>query len=90
VSETTVRIMDGEMGPRSVAVCTKCGADAEWHECESCGGEGLDGHDCGEDCCNCLDPEDNLDCFVCEGEGGWWTCDCEPAGRAPGQEGTEP
>jgi len=45
-----------------------CGA---WVECWKCGGEGSDGHDCGEDCCMCLYPEDNLMCEVCNGAGGW-------------------
>ncbi len=44
----------------------------EWIECENCGGEGFVGHDCGEDCCCCLDPEDNVPCDVCGGKGGYW------------------
>lgn len=69
-----VRYYGAGQGPRSGAACVKCGADVERVECESCGGEGLDSHDCGEDCCNCLYPEDNLPCDICEGEGGWWSC----------------
>lgn len=44
----------------------------EWVECGQCGGWGLDGHDCGEDICCCADPEDNIECENCEGEGGWY------------------
>lgn len=38
-------------------------------ECESCEGTGMSGHDCGEDTCNCSNPEDNLWCLTCEGTG---------------------
>lgn len=54
--------------------CAVCSSHTEWERCYQCGGEGLDGHDCGEDTCCCLDPEDNEPCDVCGGEGGWWTC----------------
>lgn len=37
--------------------------------CTNCGGSGLAGHDCGEDSCCCLYPEDNMLCFYCEGAG---------------------
>ena len=43
-----------------------------WIECENCGGEGVTSHDCGEDCCCCEDPEDNVACDCCDGEGGHW------------------
>ena len=33
--------------------------EKEWVDCWQCGGEGWFGHDCGEDTCCCLDPEDN-------------------------------
>ena len=46
----------------------------EWCECWNCGGEGLTGHDCGEDCCVCLHPEDNVRCDICRGKGGWYRC----------------
>jgi hypothetical protein len=38
-------------------------------ECESCGGEGYTSHDCGEDCCCCEFPEDNVICEACGGKG---------------------
>lgn len=38
-------------------------------ECPACGGEGVYGHDCGEDSCCCDDPEDNEPCEVCGGSG---------------------
>lgn len=44
---------------------------SEWIDCWNCGGEGYSYHDCGEDTCCCLDPEDNVVCDVCGGEGGW-------------------
>lgn len=43
---------------------------ADWEHCYNCE-DGYSGHDCGEDCCPCLDPEENMVCQVCEGRGGW-------------------
>jgi hypothetical protein len=38
-------------------------------DCEDCSGEG-GYHDCGEDCCCCLDPEEpNARCSHCRGTG---------------------
>lgn len=45
--------------------------DFEYVDCWNCGGTGYTGHDCGEDCCCCADPEDNVICEICDGEGGW-------------------
>jgi hypothetical protein len=45
-----------------------------YEECDYCGGEGYSGHDCGEDTCCCLDPEDNLRCDICRGRGGFEVC----------------
>ena len=78
---------------RSEPSCARCGGDAEWFGCETCGGEGVDGHDCGEDTCCCLDPEENQTCDVCLGRGGWWRCANSPewcqANPLPGQEAVE-
>lgn len=46
-------------------------SDDGWVECWNCAGDGIDGHDCGEDCCCCAEPEDNVTCSICDGEGGW-------------------
>lgn len=54
--------------------CARCGSSCYWQQCDQCGGEGLDGHDCGEDCCCCLNPEDNVVCQFCAGHGGWHWC----------------
>ncbi len=43
----------------------------EWETCGECGGDGVVGHYCGEDCCACLHPEENQRCATCDGEGGW-------------------
>lgn len=43
----------------------------EWQRCWSCAGDGVVGHDCGEDTCCCLNPEDNVPCDICDGKGGW-------------------
>ena len=45
----------------------------DWTECWNCAGEGFTEHDCGEDTCCCLTPEDNVVCDVCMGMGGWQT-----------------
>lgn len=63
--------LETDDGPK----CPECGCRMEWAECEVCGGEGVDGHDCGEDCCCCADPEDNIPCDCCSGEGGRWVCE---------------
>jgi hypothetical protein len=54
-----------------------CGGNG-WVSCWKCMGEG-GFHDCGEDCCPCLEPELNELCEECDGEGGW-VCGCD-AGR---------
>lgn len=54
--------------------CARCGSSMHWEDCEQCDEDGMSGHDCGEDCCCCLDPEENMICDTCDGEGGWWMC----------------
>lgn len=73
-------------------ICARCGGSAEFETCENCGGMGLDGHECGEDCCACLNPEDNVACDICDGDGGWLLCVnsaewCQ-ANPRPGHEST--
>lgn len=65
------RVIDEE-GPVFVE-CLACGADATWVECTRCV-DGFTGHDCGEDTCCCADPEDNVECDVCDGDEGWYLC----------------
>jgi hypothetical protein len=43
--------------------------DTEEVECPVCEGFGTFGHDCGEDVCPCLEPEENVICDVCAGKG---------------------
>ncbi len=62
-------VFDGEF-----ALCSSCSSDAEREDCERCGGDGVDGHDCGEDSCPCLHPEENLPCGDCDGHGAHWMC----------------
>jgi hypothetical protein len=57
--------------------CARCGSSVATERCESCE-DGFDGHDCGEDCCCCLDPEDNVPCQHCHGTGVWHTCLSSP------------
>ncbi len=39
-------------------MCARCGSSATWEDCDNCEG-GFSYHDCGEDTCCCLYPEDN-------------------------------
>ena len=56
-------------------LCEACGCCEMVHQsCDNCGGDGVDGHDCGEDTCCCADPEDDQPCEVCDGEGGRMVC----------------
>jgi hypothetical protein len=73
---------DVEPRDSSELIC-ECGAEMDWQECEECGGDGLVGHDCGEDTCPCADPEPNVPCPLCSGEGGYLACfGCESKARA--------
>ena len=58
--------------------CKFCGSSVHWEDCDQCGGSGYNGHECGEDTCCCLYPEDNVVCDYCDGEGGYYVClgDC--------------
>jgi hypothetical protein len=65
-------------------ICPRCNCcEVDWQECEYCSGEGVSGHDCGEDSCCCLDPEDNIQCDMCYGHGGWYQCigNCNENGK---------
>lgn len=56
-------------------ICPRCGCCSfVWERCDTCCGARMNGHDCGEDTCCCLDPEENETCEVCDGEGGWSMC----------------
>lgn len=57
-----------------LAECEAAGHWVEFRDCWDCGGEGYTHHDCGEDCCVCLHPEDNVRCDTCYGAGGWRQC----------------
>ena len=54
-------------------VCVKCGGDVHWEDCYNCE-DGYSHHDCGEDCCICRNPQLNIECDICNGEGGWFVC----------------
>lgn len=57
-----------------VDACLTCHAELQWRTCWDCGGERYTHHDCGEDCCVCLEPEDSVRCDTCHGKGGWKQC----------------
>lgn len=50
----------------------------EWYSCWQCLGAG-GFHDCGEDCCPCLDKEEiTEDCDECNGKGRYLQCSASP------------
>ena len=54
--------------------CRTCGLEMERVTCWHCHGAG-GFHDCGDDCCPCLDKEEiTYDCQECQGEGRYWVC----------------
>jgi hypothetical protein len=71
------------------AQCARCGSSVEWLNCWNCV-EGYTHHDCGEDCCCCVNPEDNVVCDECRGAGGEMHCISSPewceANPLPGRE----
>jgi hypothetical protein len=58
--------------------CARCGGEVESVNCWNCGGEGYSHHDCGEDSCCCLYPEDNVTCDACQGNGFFLHCTNSP------------
>jgi hypothetical protein len=70
--------------------CARCGSSVAIETCESCNGEQFVGHDCGEDCCSCAEPELNVECDVCNGIGHYAICLSSPewcqANPRPGKE----
>ena len=48
--------------------CGRCGSSILFEDCPNCAGEGFFGHDCFDDSCCSLDPEDDP-CTTCEGSG---------------------
>ncbi|MCP4410647.1 MAG: hypothetical protein GY807_23485 [Gammaproteobacteria bacterium] len=49
--------------------------DALWRDCWMCHGASCIEHNCGDYKCHCLDPENNILCPICDGEGGWYLDD---------------
>ncbi len=57
-----------------IEICKNCKCcSTYWQECYNCE-DGYSHHDCGEDSCCCRNPEDNVKCDICEGNGGWMRC----------------
>ena len=59
--------------PKYDPECPTCGGTLDWEDCHSCE-DGYSHHDCGEDTCCCLYPDDNVECDVCDGNSGWYRC----------------
>ena len=57
--------------------CPKCNAGAYERRCDQCE-DGLCDHECGEDCCACLNPQLNVRCDECRGKG--WLIWCPVCG----------
>lgn len=57
--------------------CARCGSSVEWLDCSNCD-DGYSHHDCGEDSCCCLYPDNNVRCDWCRGVGGSWHCVSPP------------
>lgn len=73
-SVSTVKSFD-----QKIAECKRAGHWVEHTGCWQCAGEGVTDHDCGEDCCCCLNPEPNVTCDICDGDGGYEICfTCNP------------
>lgn len=74
------------------AQCARCGGGVEWVSCPNCE-DGYSHHDCGEDCCCCLHPVDNVRCDWCGGTGCALHCLNSPAwckgNPLPGREHVE-
>lgn len=73
--------------------CARCGSSMSTVECQNCGGDGYTHHECGEDVCCCLYPEDNVACDICHGDGGFLVCVSSETwcqlNPLPGREKTE-
>jgi len=54
--------------------CKGCGDEMYWTDCWNCDEDGYSHHECGEDTCVCLYPENNVTCEFCEGKGGYYIC----------------
>ena len=78
----------GEVGEENQ--CARCGSSCGFLDCGNCDEFGYSHHDCGEDCCCCLRPENNVVCQWCNGSGGSWHCLSTPgwceAHPLPGRE----
>jgi hypothetical protein len=48
--------------------CARCGSSVDSELCQYCE-DGFNGHDCGDDTCCCLHPEENVLCDICRGYG---------------------
>lgn len=59
----------------TIELCPVCKCCSYFPEiCDQCGGDGVADHDCGEDCCVCAEPEDNVPCDRCDGRGAFPKC----------------
>ena len=68
---------------REPDICPRCKCcELISEECGNCE-DGYSSHDCGEDCCCCEDPIDNVPCDMCCGRGYFLVCigDCDAEGK---------
>jgi hypothetical protein len=59
--------------PDGSVICASCGYEAEWEECNACGGEG--GHDGYEEDPLWYQPGELAPCPQCNSRGGDWWCE---------------
>lgn len=78
MTDTIIAFRPPRDGKQYDCQCARCGSSCHFVECTDCGGDGFSGHDCGDDCCCCEYPDDNVPCDACRGYGGWWTCLSSP------------
>lgn len=80
-TEAALRAL-AKAGGRDFERCPRCRCcEVEVEECSDGGGQGVWGHDGGEDCCPGLHPEDNIPGDPCLGRGYWQEC----MGRGDGE-----
>lgn len=74
-------------------LCEQCGCCERVSEpCDQCGGDGVYGHDCGEDTCCCADPDEATEeCDLCGGRGYFMRCmgDCGEDGHCSDDDAGE-
>lgn len=87
-----IRLAPMNDGREEDCQCARCGSSCYYMDCDECV-DGYSHHDCGEDCCSCVNAEYNVRCAACGGSCGWQVCmsgqDWCEANPIPGREQIE-